>query len=326
MYTPVEIKKILDEHVLGQEDAKKAVSVLYYSHFNKHVRQNLLLIGPSGSGKTELFRQLNQIEPDKHTIYIYDASNITNDGWSGKKKFDSVFKQMFAEGWTEDEIENAIIVFDEFDKLTAPRFNSAHENVSSSIQGELLSMIEGTSLVVAVPDMANDPVIDTSKISFVFLGAFEDLYKKKKEEANRHVIGFSKSKEEKESKENINFDFDDIINFGIRTELAGRIARMVVLYSLDENDFYSIMMDPVMSPIAKLAVQYKTHISIQTDVIKDLASKAVENGMGVRFLHGKILDAVSDEIYEAGSSKLLTLSTSSKTINSETKENTDYFL
>lgn len=288
---PVEIKeKFLDGRVFGQEEAKKAVSMLLWSHFRGNPR-NLLLVGPSGSGKTELFRAIK--DSVYKNIYIFDASNVTETGWSGDKKLNTVFMNMLSEGFDKKEIENSIIVFDEFDKLIIPKHNSQGENVSMGVQGELLSMVEGGMVSL----QKGKTTVDTTNISFVFLGAFENLYKKKAEKS--HAMGFGSDLNTKENlykQEDITVD--DIMSFGLRTELAGRIDNVAVLKELDRDALYKILCHRTISPIRKIEKQYKMRIHVSAKLKKKIANSAYEKKLGARYLKSELQRLIDDKIYE----------------------------
>lgn len=295
---PRAIDTYLGKHILGQREAKKVAATAYYLHTIKQMRQSMIFVGPSGCGKTEIFRRLSQLMP--HVVYIYDTASISNDGWKGQKKYYSVFTQMLAEGWTKEEIENAIIVLDESDKMFAPKYSSGGDNVASSVQAEFLSMVEGTTLSIK-NDYGDGITIDTRRMSFIFLGAFDDLRKEKKSKATKG-IGFNSTDSEIEQ-----IGFEDLIKFGLCTELAGRISRIVLLDALTENDFYTILQDPVMSPVADFAIKYREPVSISQKYLQDLSQQAIENEMGVRFMYGQIMDVFLNEVYSPGSTEIATL-------------------
>lgn len=297
MYRVKDIKKILDENVQGQEKAKRAAAVLVYNKM-RGIKENIVFVGPSGCGKTEIFRALK--EKFKNLIFIYDVSNITNDGFSGIKKSYSVFESMIISGFSKEEIENSIIVLDEFDKMCQSKHTAQGDNVSSSIQAEFLTMIEGTVVKAKVLD--DYVYFNTSNISFVFCGAFEDIYKKKKMSAQK---SFGFSNETNKTDETITTE--DLIDYGVRTEIMGRISRIVELYYLSEEDIKNLLMDPHKSPISKLAIDYKCEIDIKEDTIDMLIKSGLDNSRGVRALRGIIQDYIDMEIYEPGSSKSLTI-------------------
>lgn len=291
-----EIKEYLDEHIQGQENAKRKAAVMMYNHL-RGVRETVLFVGPSGSGKTEIFRALQAKFPRK--IVIYDVSNMTQDGWAGTKKYNSVFKTLAAAGYNRREMENMLIVFDEFDKLTEPCHSSMGDNVHDQTQSELLSMIEGTD----VPFDKEGFCINTRNISFAFCGAFAPLYKKRREMATTRKIGF-KDETNTEKKE---ITMEDIINEGLKPELAGRISGIAVLDALGRDDVYRLLSHPKMSPISKLADKYNLEIMASAELVDKLLDMSQDNRRGVRALTSFIQEQIDKEIYEPGSSGLLSI-------------------
>lgn len=287
--SPKEIKeKVLDAHIYGQEQAKRKAAIFVRDHSNG-IKRSILFVGPSGCGKTEIFRVLRDKVYDN--IYIYDASNITEEGWSGSKKVSSVFADMLQAGYTVEEIEHSIIVYDEFDKLCIAKHNSHGENVARGVQGELLSIIEGTKL-----SLKSGEVIDTSNISFAFLGAFEDLYTKERKKGMS--LGFGSKVEETDKNESVELTMDDIISFGLRVELAGRISDVVNLDPLREDDFYRILADKTISPAKRFEAIYHMNIELSKDLMRKIALEAYNNKMGVRYLRSKIQSLLDDMLYE----------------------------
>lgn len=283
---PKDIKKFLDAHIIGQEAAKKQASVVLFSHMIG-VKRNALFAGPSGCGKTEIFRQLKTIYPN---IYIYDVSNITTSGFTGHKKADTVFSDLIQMGVPIERIEHSIIVFDEFDKLCAPSFNSKGENVSRENQGEFLSMIEGTDL------STSDGIIDTRNISFVFLGAFEDIFLKKKKENETHHIGFGANDAEKTDAYDITVE--DLIEFGVRTEIAGRILSITRLNKLTADDYVRILKSETISPIEAVKKDYGIDLHIDDEEIRAMAEEASQKSLGARWLRSEVMQRCDEEIFE----------------------------
>ena len=296
MATAKEIKSYLDKYIQGQEEAKRRAAVMVYNHM-RGIKENVLFIGPSGSGKTEIFRALQAIFPRQ--IVIYDISNITQDGWSGSKKYNSVFKTLLQTGYSKREIENMLIVFDEFDKITEPCHTSQGDNVHDQVQSELLSMIEGSD----VPLDKDGGCIDTRGISFAFCGAFNPLYTKRRAAAESRTIGFSEAvKEERKP-----ITIEDLMNEGLKPELAGRISGIAVLDALDRNQVRELLRHPMMSPFSKMASKYNCSIYATNELIDELIEMSQDNRRGVRAIASYIQDQIDKEIYEPGSSGLLSI-------------------
>ena len=288
--SPREIYEYLDQNVIGQTEAKKAVASLAFEQ-SRGRRRNLFIVGPSGSGKTELLRTLQKIDP---LVYIFDAANITNEGFKGDIKYYSVFKEMISCGFGKWQAEHSIVVFDEFDKIVTPFYTSHDENVSSSIQAEFLKMVEGTTLSI------RDRAIDTSNVCFVFLGAFEELREKLKKKAHRKSLGFGESLESSDIHlaEEPELNMRDLIDYGLRNELAGRIGKIVQVNALTGENYERIIRD-VMSK--KVAQEYGIEkFDISDEVISDIAKEAMNSGMGARDAYNLITDRIDALMFDTG--------------------------
>ena len=281
---PKDIYDYLDQHIYGQEEAKKAASLLLWEHTNG-IKSVMLFVGPTGCGKTEIFRQLKKLYP---FIYIVDASVISEEGFKGNFKLADIFRMIGSPTIAGD----SIIVFDEADKMFNPRYSAHGENISFSIQNEFLKLIEGEELMV------DGETYDTNGISFVFAGSFESLLKKKKEIPNG--IGFGNEVNAKEKiSYNDSFTQDDLIKYaGMLTEIAGRIGRIVQLKPMTEEAFLGILNDPDMSPIKEISELFGKHIRLSDMMKKKIAKKAAESGMGVRYMRSEIKNIVEDMIFE----------------------------
>lgn len=290
--------KELDEWVYGQNAAKREAALIYRKNLEGY-RTNALFIGPSGCGKTEIFRTLAKIHQGKK-FYIYNAADITEEGWKGNKKYYSIFIEMLNSGWTKEEVESSIIVLDEFDKLLTPKDNSSGQNVSRSIQGEFLSMIEGGNISLERSkydemDMRIPAVINTCNISFVFLGAFTDIYDNRKA-MQRPGIGFD-SDSSNDIKE---ITIEDVIRFGMMPEVAGRISRIVTLDPIGQTEMENMLRsDANYNPIRRIEASYDIKMSIDAEYQKTLAAKSCNKDMGVRHLNSLLEDIVNDMYYRS---------------------------
>lgn len=280
---PKDIYSFLDKHVYAQEEAKKAASMLLWGHM-KGNKSNILFMGPTGCGKTEIFRQLKKLYED---IYIVDASAITEDGWKGNYKIADIFRNI----GTVAKVERSIIVMDEADKFFEPATNSSGENVSFSKQNELLKIIEGEEYHL------NDTAIDTSNISWVFLGSFESLLEAKKERPNG--LGFGGDIKKSQVSYTDNFTSEDLVKYaGVRNEIAGRIERIVQLSPMDADSLYQILIDPEMSPITELTKRYGKKLELSEFMKRRIAKEAADSHMGVRYMRSRIKRLMEDKIFE----------------------------
>ena len=280
---PKEIYSFLDKHVYAQSEAKKAASMLLWGHM-KGNKSNILFMGPTGCGKTEIFRQLKKLYED---IYIVDASAITEDGWKGNYKIADIFRNI----GTVAKAERAIIIMDEADKFFEPTTNSNGENVSFSKQNELLKIIEGEEYHL------KDAVINTSNISWVFLGSFESLLEAKKDRPNG--LGFGGDIKKSQVSYTDSFTSEDLVKHaGVRNEIAGRIERIVQLAPMDADSLYQILVDPEMSPITELTRRYGKKLELSEFMKRRIAKEAADSHMGVRYMRSRIKSLMEDRIFE----------------------------
>lgn len=244
---PTEIKEYLDRFVVGQEEAKKAISTLLVNHlvkseYNKDIekdtrklkKSNVLLVGDSGVGKTHVVKVASEFLDIP--IVIEDATKLTQEGYVGDS-VDTILTRLFIEAEGDlDKVERGIIFIDEFDKLSDS--TDSKSNVSTTaVQQSLLKMVEGGEFHVS--DSLGDErkagkvPINTSNITFIFAGAFGGLASKVKGEVK---LGITK---EKAKGRDINEE--DIIKYGILPEILGRIGRYIVLHELSDSQMLQIL-------------------------------------------------------------------------------------
>ena len=282
--SPQQIYDYLDQHVYKQEKAKKTASMIYWEHL-RGIHTNSVILGPSGCGKTEVFRQLRNMSRD---IIIVDGTSITQEGWKGSVKLRDILWQA-APAVLQDG--GAIIVIDEFDKMVERKM-SGGENISYSLQSELLKAIEGEMV------QFKDFTLDTSKISFVFLGSFATMVAAKGHTPNR--MGFGQDISKTEVSYTDRFTQEDLIKYGgVRREIASRISRIVQLQPMTAEDFYEILNIKSMSPISELECKFGTVIDVDDSVKRKIAKEAAESGLGVRCLESKLLEMLEDEVFMA---------------------------
>lgn len=272
--TPRQIYEQLNQSIYGQEDAKIAASMLLWNHLHGRKR-NLLFAGPTGCGKTALFEALKRIYP---YIIIVDGTKITKEGWKGSFKMSSIFDTL-----TPSAAQLSIVVIDEADKLFEPQTDSGNENVSYQIQSELLKLIEGTELT-----RSDHQIVDTSHVSFVFLGSFQQMQKKKLEAAEKAL----KNRNITDAEVLLTHDVittQDLISFaGVRQEVAGRIDTIVQMKPMEAEDFFRILNTSSMSPLSQLERQYGIRIDIPERQEKELCKQAADSHLGVRYLKSQL--------------------------------------
>ena len=285
--TPAAIYRYLDERVYGQKAAKRAAAMLLWNHVNGR-KQNVVFAGPTGCGKTEIFRQLAQIYPN---IKIHNAPSIRGTGWKGNMKVRNLF-----DGVSGKDQKHLIIVLDEADKL----FEGIGES-GQVVQNELLKVLEGDMVHFEGDNKVQGEQsldLDTSNISFVFLGSFEMMVKAKSRKP--HALGFGAVVSE-ESFDGYNsiFTQEDLVEYAnVRTEIAGRINNIVQLHEMTEEDYLGILSDKKISPLKRLSKDYHVDINMTADARKKLAKEAFETGMGVRYLKAKIQRSLDDMLFE----------------------------
>ncbi|MEY8523575.1 AAA family ATPase [Lachnospiraceae bacterium 38-10] len=274
----------LDKRIWKQNEAKRAASIIMFNCLHRGRRSNAMFIGPSGCGKTYIWRCLQELFPER--IEIVDGSNITPDGWSGKKKWSNLLlSEKFLEG------RQTVLVIDEADKMFMPKTNSRGENWSEIIQGEVLKMLEGTYV-----DLGSGVRVDTSMISFVFCGAFSVKSEEIAEKKRGGSIGFVKNNREVKAYD-APIERKNLHDFGIMTEILGRIRRIVNLKPMTEKDFFH-MMDAACSPIRKLEEEFGVEISLMPETCRKLVSEAAEDGEGIRGMENKLCVMLEDALYE----------------------------
>ena len=284
---PKELEKFIHDHgIIGQDAAVKAAALIVYRHFILRDASVSLFCGPTGSGKTEIWRVLAREFPQ---VYIFDASNLTNEGWKGSNKLSYHFRAMDPRCR-----EHAIIVFDEFDKLLETK-TSGDTNVSETVQSECLRLFDHDILFFGAD--RNDErslTVDCKNVSCVLLGAFDNLLKAK---AQRHVsAGFGGTPKQTDLNCGpAEITFDDLrTHTQIRDEILGRIDRITCLKPLSLNDHIRILLNYVDS----LSKKTGCSITIDLDVLRDIACKAMTMPFGARWAKARVSSLLDQMVYD----------------------------
>ena len=318
---PAEIKNRLDEYIIGQERAKKVLSVAVYNHFKriKHKmkniddvelqKSNVLLVGPTGSGKTLLAQTLAKIL--NVPLAIADATTLTEAGYVGDDVENVLLKLIKAADYDIETAEHGIIYIDEIDKIARKSENmSITRDVSGEgVQQALLKIIEGT--VASVPPQGgrkhpNQEMIEinTKDILFIVGGAFEGLESKLRNRINQKRVGFGLEIEEKKLDELTLYENvlpEDLIKYGLIPELIGRLPIITALHGLDEEAMVKILTEPKNS----LVKQYKKYfemedveLSFDDDAITEIAKLALKRKKGARGLRSIVENVMLDLMYD----------------------------
>ena len=339
--TPKEMKEILDQYVIGQEKAKKVLSVAVYNHYKRVFnhdmiedetelsKSNVLLIGPTGSGKTLLAQTIARYLDVP--LAIADATSLTEAGYVGDDVENVVTRLIQAADGDIKKAEQGIIFIDEIDKVARMSENrSITRDVSGEgVQQALLKIVEGS--VVNVPPKGGrkhpgqDSIqLDTTNVLFICGGAFDGLTKIIGKKQGGNVLGFNQDKKSKSEQEATLalVEADDLVKYGLIPELIGRLHMIATLEEIDEDAMIHILTEPknaLTKQYQKLFAMDDVNLKFDKSSLQEIATKAIERKTGARGLRSIIEDIMLDIMYELPEYKNKTITITKDVINKNKK-------
>ena len=317
---PHKIKEKLDEYVIGQEHAKKVISVGVYNHYKRVLsaeqkngeveiaKSNMLMIGPTGSGKTYLVQTLAKLLDVP--LAITDATSLTEAGYIGDDIESVVSKLLAAADNDVERAEHGIIFIDEIDKIAKKKNTNQRDVSGEAVQQGMLKLLEGSDVEVPVGANSKNAMVplttvNTSNILFICGGAFPDLEEIIKERLNKKAaIGFQADLKDKyDNDKNLlnKVTVEDLRMFGMVPEFLGRLPIIFTLQGLDEDMLVKILKEPrnaILKQYEKLLEMDEVKLEFEENALRAIAKKALEKDTGARALRAILEEYMLDIMYE----------------------------